>query len=399
MKVLFLCPEVPFPLHGGDHIRQYHLLKNLADKHEIDLLCLAQNEKEMVGTEQMRKFCRKVKAFPFSPPQGPLGTIKGLLGPMPYYAYLYLDKNVIDWMQKAQQDNQYDIIQFEHGFLALYRDFVPKDSKSATILTVQNFLSFKYRRDSESASSWLRRFYTMRESKRWLKEEQRRFPQFDCLATPSTKNKEMLLENYPKARIEVIENGADTQGIPPCYDDDGKSLCFIGSLGYAPNRDALRFFFERVYPTVIDRHPEIELLVVGANPPEWVLERSGADSRITVTGYVDSVSRYLNRSTMLVVPLLTGGGTRLKILEAFAAGKAVVSTSVGAEGIECQPGKEILIADRPEDFARAVSHLLENRQLRQQLGHNARTLVEDKYSWPAIAAKLGRVWEALGANS
>ncbi len=392
LRVLNLCPECPFPPHGGFPIRQYSLLKHLSERHDIDLLCFASDERRMDGIHQMREFCRRAECVPLPSVRGVQKVAKTLLGFVPYQAAKHLDATLWHLFQQMHQNNEYDIIQIDYSFLARYRDTILPNNSAALILSEQDTYSTKYFRDAHTPSNPFRRMYAFRESLRWQREESRYFPRFDCILVPSEQSAKALSVRFPNLPVEVVENGADTENIRACCEDDEQSLCFTGGLQYAPNSDGVAFFLRGIFGKIAEQHPRVRFSVVGMNPPKWLIAEGERDPRIQVTGYVESVEPYVKVAAVFVVPLLAGGGTRLKILEAFAYGKAVVSTSVGAEGIECVNGEHIMLADTPEQFASAVNKLLDDSSLRHRMGANARQLVEQRYSWRSIAEKLESIW-------
>lgn len=398
LRVLNLCPECPFPPHGGFPIRQYNLIKHLSERHEIDILCFASDERRMKGIEEMRRFCRRAECLPLPSARGIQHVAKGLLGFVPYQGAMHFDARLWKEFQRFQQESEYDVIQIDYSLLVRYRNAILAHNRAALILSEQDTYSSKYFRDAQTPSNPFRRMYAFRESLRWTREELRYFPKFDCVLVPSKQSADDLSKRFPDLHVEVVENGADTEHILACNHDDEQSLCFTGGLQYAPNSDGVAFFLREIFGKIAKQHPRVRFSVVGMNPPEWLIAEGKRDPRIEVTGYVESVEPYVKAAAVFVVPLLAGGGTRLKILEAFAFGKAVVSTSVGAEGIECVNGEHIILADTPEQFASAVNRLLDDKSLRQRLGRTARQLVEQRYSWQSIAAKLESIWLQCAAS-
>jgi glycosyltransferase involved in cell wall biosynthesis len=194
--------------------------------------------------------------------------------------------------------------------------------------------------------------------------------------------------------VEVVPNGVE----PVVGRDSGPArdgrLAFIGAMDWFPNQDAVRWMVDDILPLVRKRTPRVTLTLAGRNPPRW-MKRLSADG-IRVTGTVEDVSPYLREAAVCVVPLRIGGGTRLKILEALAAGKPVVSTAVGAEGLDLRPGEEIVIADSARDFAEQVAGLLEDKPLRERLAAAGRRAAK-RYAWDSIAPALERVWLTLVA--
>jgi glycosyltransferase involved in cell wall biosynthesis len=197
------------------------------------------------------------------------------------------------------------------------------------------------------------------------------------------------------APIHVIPNGVDTEYFNSSnlngIEED--ALIFTGSMDWLPNDDAITFFCGKILPLIWQKKENVKFYVVGKNPSTLVKDLAKRDSRVIVTGRVDDVRPFIQRSKVFIVPLRIGGGTRLKILEAMSMRKAVVSTSIGAEGIECTDGKDILLGDKSQDFADQVLFLLNNHQKSQEIGTEARKLVCDQYDWNTIGQKLKTIYE------
>ena len=180
----------------------------------------------------------------------------------------------------------------------------------------------------------------------------------------------------------------------PSHSQPDAHLIYIGSMDWYPNEDAVTFFADEVLPNIHEKLPNVQFSAVGGNPSPRV-QTLAENPRILVTGRVPEIKPYFARATVFVVPLRIGSGTRLKILEALAMGKAVVSTTVGAEGLDLVDGEEILIADEPAAFAAAVLRLLTDASLRRKIGENGRARVERDYDWRSIGEKLYRLYESL----
>jgi glycosyltransferase involved in cell wall biosynthesis len=206
----------------------------------------------------------------------------------------------------------------------------------------------------------------------------------------------MRLHN-PWLKIIVIPNGVDLSYFRVLPAPQERShLVFTGSMDWRPNQDALRYFIRDVLPLIRHAQPDVECTFVGRRPPKDI-QRLGEIARVTVTGTVDDVRPYVERAAVCVVPLRIGGGSRLKILEAFAMGRPVVSTRIGAEGLDVVQGKHLLLADDPRQFAESVIDLLKNEQQSRLLGHESRKLVERQYGWDSLATRFGDfIRETLG---
>jgi glycosyltransferase involved in cell wall biosynthesis len=205
----------------------------------------------------------------------------------------------------------------------------------------------------------------------------------------STVDQSRLAEDVPRARTVVIPNAADVDYFQPRPTDpppDGETVLFFGLLSTVPNVDGVLFFLKEVWPRIAAERPRARCKVVGANPPPAV--RALAGPRVEITGVVQDLRPHLAAAAAVVVPLRIGSGTRLKIVEAWAMGKALVSTTLGAEGIDGVPERDLLIADAPGPFADSVIRLLDDPALRERIGQAARTRAVDHYSWNAAAERL-----------
>ncbi|MBS1831643.1 MAG: glycosyltransferase, partial [Acidobacteria bacterium] len=212
----------------------------------------------------------------------------------------------------------------------------------------------------------------------------------------SEREREELLRTVPGARVEVIPNGIDVAHFSVAGGDaePRKSLLFVGSMDYHANIDAVQWFAAEGWGPLSARHSDMEFVVVGRSPHASV--RALAGGRLRVTGTVDDVRPYYGQAFAVAVPLRVGSGTRLKILEAMAAGVPVVSTRLGAEGIDAEHGRDILIADTPAEMVDALSLLYRDAELRARLSQGGRKLVADHYDWPAIGAKLVALHREIG---
>jgi len=205
-------------------------------------------------------------------------------------------------------------------------------------------------------------------------------------------------EICPGLNSDVIPNGVDTTLYQPNHEvEEEATLIYTGSMDWFPNEDAAIYFIDDILPTIQEKRPNLKFYVVGQLPSER-LKRYGNRPGVMITGRVDDVKPYIARATVYVVPLRIGGGTRLKILEALAMRKAVVSTSVGAEGLNLSAGDEVTIADESSTFADGVLQLMENGCMRRGLGDNGRRRVETEYDWRRIGEKLQRLYEAVVAG-
>ena len=235
-----------------------------------------------------------------------------------------------------------------------------------------------------------------------LRFERRALGRFDGVLAVSDADSASLTRLYPeavRAPIHVVPTGVDTEFFKPTAPSAlSRRLVFTGSMDWLPNEDAMLFFCREIFPSIRAEEPEVTLSIVGRAPTPAVA-RLAQDAGITVTGRVEDVRPHISESAVYVVPLRIGGGTRLKIFEAMAMGKAVVSTAVGAEGLPVRHGEHLLLADEPAAFATAVVRLLRDADARGRLESAARALVVEQYDWSAVADELDRALTRIAQGS
>jgi glycosyltransferase involved in cell wall biosynthesis len=288
----------------------------------------------------------------------------------------------------------FNILEIEQQHMALYLEALPSYVKLGTILTFLDIASVQHnrisqieRRPSRKLRAWLHSLMM----RRW---EPRYAQRFDRCITVSEADRRLLLDKNPLLSADVIPNGVDTVAYQRLSLSNGSPvLLFVGRMKYVPCADAMLYFHEQILPIIRQKIPNVELWIVGSNPPHEVRQLEG--DHVRVTGQVDDVLPYYERASVCVVPLRAGSGTRLKILEAMALGRPIVSTSIGAEGLDVIQGQHLLLADGPEQFAATTLGLLEDRGLQERLARNARQLVTSRYDWDIAAKQLMRVYEEV----
>jgi len=263
-----------------------------------------------------------------------------------------------------------------------------------------NITSQQYGRLSLVEKRWGRKLRTWINSVTMGYWEPRYAEKFDRSATVSEADRQLLLKANPRLHVDIIPNGVDTENFQPLPLPDEKampSLMFIGNMGYPPCVDAALYFCKEIFPLIRRKIPTAEFWIVGRSPRPEVLELDG--DGVHVTGQVEGVIPYYQQSTICVVPLRAGGGTRLKILEAMALGRPVVSTTIGCEGLEVVDGQNILIADTPEQFTEKVMRLFNDKELYRSISTNGRRLVETSYGWDKISERLMEVYKEMLSRS
>src|SRR5687768_863185 len=218
-------------------------------------------------------------------------------------------------------------------------------------------------------------------------------PRFDCVVAVSREDREMMEREYHVKNVYDVPTGVDTDFFRPSGERKRQphNLVFTGSMDWLPNEDAIRYFTEQIMPRIRQSMPDVTLTVVGRDPYPGLVELSKRDSSVMVTGRVEDVRPYMDEAAVYIVPLRIGGGTRLKIYEAMAMEKAIVSTSIGAEGLPVSNGSEIVLADDPESFAEATVKLLQNEDMAHEIGQRAAAKVRREFGWDIVADSFAAI--------
>ncbi|MEM7257043.1 MAG: glycosyltransferase, partial [Pseudomonadota bacterium] len=286
---------------------------------------------------------------------------------------------------------QYDLLMVEFSQMGYY-DIATDIPKYVDQHNVEYEIM---QRTYETEKSPLRRLLAKSEWRKYRNHEIENCEKFTACLTTSKRDAEILQQRSAQLKCHVIPNGVDSEYFKPGNTHvDPNMILFTGTISYYPNTEGIMWFHQNIWPLIKTLKPEATFCIAGKAPPPEVQNLAASDDQIIVTGAVDDMRDYYGKAAVVVVPLRVGGGTRLKILEGMAMQKAIVSTSVGAEGIDHTEGKNILLRDTPEDFANAVVEVMENDDLRADLERYGRELVELKYDWQAVSNILCDVFES-----
>jgi len=291
-------------------------------------------------------------------------------------------------------ENNYDVVQCEFSVMGSFR----LNTGAVKVLDLHDVEHDKIRQMGVNTRSPLRKLHYLREWKKVLQEEIEVCSRQDGIFVTSENDKVLLDAAVPAIPKIVIPNGVDTSYFTPSVQvSEPASLVFSGLMSYIPNFDGVLYFLDSIFPLVEKEVPNAKIYIVGGQPPKELLER-GSD-RVIVTGYVEDIRPYVWRSLVYVVPLRMGSGTRLKILEAMAMKKPVVSTSVGCRGLKVRNGESILIADEPQAFAQAVVQVIRSSGLRRKLAQNGYELARSLYEWSLIGRQVEEAYQALVSST
>ena len=399
-KLLFLTPDLPYPPHQGAAIRTLNLIKNLAPRYEIRLLSFVQERDISRRIEALAHYCASMVTVPSPHRSTARRAMSVLFSPNPDMALRLPSPEFSDALRISLSRERFDFVQTEAIEMAQYGLAVKRMKLPSHPLVVFDDINAEYllqRRafetDVRQPRRWLAAIYSLIQWRKLQRYESHACRQLDRTVVVSEADAKALQRLVPALQCAVVPNGVDTDFFTPWEaEDSDTTLVFTGKMDFRPNVDAVLWFAQEVLPLIQREMPQVSLKVVGRNPHPRLqgLQRS---SNIILTGYVDDVRPYIAEAAVYVVPLRVGGGTRLKLLEAMSMAKAIVSTSLGCEGIPIRPDRELVIADDPESFARAVVRLMRYRERRAQLGISARELAVSEHDWRHITPLLERVYE------
>ena len=382
--------------------RGYNLVREIGKYNEVHLLAFLHTdildtpERVEESAEALKRHCASVRYFPLWPKRSRMHKVAafgaGLLYPKPFSVLAHLSAAYRDAVRSTLEAHQIDLLHVDTIGLAPYRRFA---QGCPCVLTHHNIESQLMARRAEVETSTLHKIYVAQQAKRLRSYEAEQSPLFDANIVMSVNDQDNLIRIAPGARTAIVPNGVDTAYFTAATEDHELATIYTGGMNMYANKDAVLFFLREIWPAVLKRHPDAKFYAIGQDPPRELLDHAKHDSSLIVTGFVQDVRPYVRKAAVYVVPLRVGGGTRLKVLDALAQGKAIVSTSVGCEGIGVTHGKDIFVEDEAADFAARINSLFADAELRRTLGGAARDLAETAYGWPAIGENLQKLYESL----
>jgi glycosyltransferase involved in cell wall biosynthesis len=392
MRILWVKANKILPGNSGGDIRSFNILRRLATCHSVVFFSYYDGDRDRAyETELEKELPGALCACTGKGRQSTLARgwnyVLRTPNAEPYAVSRFASAAVRGRLQKYLSRESPDVVICD--FLDAAINF-PDSLEAPSVLFQHNVESEIWRRHATNVANPVKRLVYRREFSRMLRYEQAAVQRFDHVIAVSEHDKNLMSRWVEPERISVVPTGVDTERFCPGARSGAERplVVFVGAMDWEPNVDAVKYFCDDIWPHILTKVPEARFRIVGRNPGRQVTGLAG--SSIEVTGSVPSVVEHLREAAVVVVPLRVGGGTRLKIYEAMAAGKAVVSTTVGAEGLDVHHGRNIVLADSAVAFAESVIALLEDSRARHRIGEDAIALAR-KYSWPVIAEKFGEV--------
>jgi glycosyltransferase involved in cell wall biosynthesis len=409
MKILFLSQVLPYPIDAGPKVRSFYNISYLSQKHSITLLSFIRGSDTKDAVSYLKTICQNIETvqMPRSRKRDIIAAIKSLLTGRPF---LITRDYVAGMEQKLLQlvrQERFDVIHADQLWMAPYALMARAEAEKIgytpkLILDQHNAVFMIPKRMAASSQNPIKKLWLLREAKLMEKYETWICSHFDRVVWVTQQDLAAVQSINPIDLIKNSNNGKFDKNIviPICFEPiisfreqricENKDILFLGGMHWPPNADGVRWFMEEIFPRIINEIPKIRFLAVGKQPPRELLSKG---NQIIAPGYVTDVTDYWSSAGVFIVPLRAGGGMRVKILDAWAKGVPVVSTTIGAEGINYSEGNDILIADKPEDFAEAVIKVMNDQDLALRLGKGGKCTLEEKYDWRRIYPAWDMVYD------
>lgn len=409
LKILWLSHLVPYPPKSGVLMRSYHLLRELARYHDVDLFAFNQSrqlrshftsveEGLSAAQSHFSEFLRRMHVEPIPSESGRWGqqwlALSSLLRPDPYTINWLKSQrarhSLANWMSEAS----YDLVHFDTISLAPYFGSL---IRCATALDHHNIESHMMLRRASLERSRLKRLYFWQEGMRLLRYERKYLHRFTGHIVCSEDDRHRLLEVDGNIDVKVVPNGVAMPSNIPVRRPAKQPprLLFIGGLDWYPNADAVHFLLDSIWPIIKARIPDVQIDIIGKNPSARMRDHASRDPNIRVHGFVDDISRYYAEATVYVCPIRDGGGTKLKVIDALAHRVPLVGWPAACEGLSLRHGTDALIADTPEAFAAATFQIVESPDLGDRLGDAGYESVRNRFDFSRIGESLATYYGQL----
>jgi len=398
MRILWVKGGKLLPVDTGGKIRSYNILRHLSRKNDVTFLSYYGGQRDLSYEASIREKLPGTQTINTGAPEGLLGQsldyILRLPSKAPYAVTKFTDREAQRRVAKWYAEGGFDVAVCD--FLSASLNF-PDRLAIPTVLFQHNVETILWQRLAKTESAPVRRLSYRIEAAKMARYESKALRRFHHVIAVSDNDRDSMLAFEPSCPITVVPTGVDTEQYPmaPPASAEPPIVVFTGSMDWEPNLDAVERFCREIWPSILEVFPNARFQAVGRNPHPRI--RRLASPSVEVTGTVPSVATYLRDASVVVVPLYIGGGTRLKIFEAMAMGKALVSTSIGAEGLDVVSGRDLLLADDPQAFAECVINLLRDGVLRRRY-EEAAAMQARRYDWAGIAERFAEVLQTTVAE-
>ncbi len=400
MKILVVSEKVPYPLTDGASLCVYNIFKRLSEKHEIYLISFYEDPRDYENLVHINKIFKEIYLVKSDKTKKSIfNFMKSLIlwnsGFLLKVQNPKLYKSFRLKMMEIVISKKIDLVNCVTPFMAEFSYDIAECFKVLQLID-SNTLTLKRKKSFQDTLKWHKKLHNLIWYYRFRNYEKRMINSFDASITVGKKDYEVLKTLSPHANVALIPNGVDTDFFYPLAKEysDYLILLFHGNMSFLPNIDAVLYFYNDIFPFVRSKIPDIRLYIVGASPPEKI-KRLSNDANVVVTGYVDDIRTYIAKADIVICPMRMGGGIKNKILEAMSSERVVISTSVGAEGIDAINRENILISNSPGDFAENIMAILSNNELRNKITKNARKFINENYTWDICSGRYEKLYANL----
>jgi len=391
LKILFLTHRVPFPQNGGYQIVVCNTIRGLVNLgHDVSLVSLStkknhqepnEDDKDLLSRINYRVYDIDIKVSVFD-------VAVNLFSRTSFNIDRYYDAEFERLLVAEVKKTSYDIVQFEGLLVSLYMNAIRKNSKARLIYRLHNVESQVWQRLAQQKSDPFKKSYLKMHAKRIKNYELQQLNNFDAIAVFTAQDKSTLLEYGTKIPIQVLRLGINLEHYKPDFSKtEFPTLFFLGSLDWLPNREGIEWFLENFKQDLTEGELRVRFYVAGNDIPER-FDDYEVMGKIFIQGEVDDALEFVNSKSIMIVPLLSGGGMRVKIVEGMAMQKCIISSSLGAEGIDFKNGVDILIANDQDEFYEAIKRCISDEEFCKTIGLNARKLIEEQHDLAKVTAKL-----------
>ncbi|MDE0300273.1 MAG: TIGR03087 family PEP-CTERM/XrtA system glycosyltransferase [Candidatus Poribacteria bacterium] len=390
MKILFLSLRFPYPPHRGDRIRAYHFIKQLAQHHSVTVVSFFESDQEVDYVKHLQSFCDRVESVRFHHGRARLNSLLHCLSSCPLQVYYWFVPEMQRAINRLLNQHSYDLI---HAQLFRMGQYVPHVRGVPKMLDLCDSLGLNLSRRAALDRSLTRTLVKL-EARRVRHYEVEIMNSFDWGTVAASVDRDYLLKQDERLKLSVVPMGVDLDHFQPASNGYRPHILFTGTMDYFPNWDAVQYFHSEIFPLVQEAHPETVFYVVGSSPTSRVRKLANHKS-VVVTGRVPDTRPYFDEAAVFVSPMRAGSGLQVKNLEAMAMGVPVVTSSLGAMGLDAKVGESLLVGDTPEAFAKQIIDLIESPDFRQAVGTSGRRLVERKYCWDVLVNQLEGVYSQI----
>ncbi|MGI6343000.1 MAG: glycosyltransferase [Bacteroidales bacterium] len=397
MRILMICNKSPYPKTDGGAIGLYNNITALSKAGYKIKVIAANTNKNWVKAEDVPDdfmAITNLELIPINLSLNVFSALYNLLSGQSYHISRFYTKQFENRIIEVLKSEEFDIIQLEYLPMALYTDIIRKHTKAPIVLRNHNVEYKIWEKITKNTKNPFKKWYLKQLVKTLKHFEISALRKADGIISTTTIDADEFLKLAPGKKVIAIPTSFNIEQLPDDYSLCGNPNIFhLGAMNWYPNEEGVKWFVQDVFHLIKNRIPEINLHLAGRNMTEW-LTNLNVDG-IIVDGEVDDAFDYMRKFDIMVVPLLSGSGIRVKIIEGMALGRAIVTTTIGAEGINVENNKNIIIADSPSDFADAVVSLYNDAEKRQQLSDNARSFVEQEHTSEKLMVKLTDFYNRL----